>query len=152
MPRAPIQRLAQVLLVEDNPGDVRLTREAFKDSQIVNELFVVGDGVQALEYLRGENGYAHAPKPDLILLDLNLPKKDGREVLAEIKNDVRLSYIPVVVLTTSSAEQDVLRSYELAANCYVTKPIEFDQFVEVVRSIHNFWFSTVTLPVLADGL
>jgi two-component system response regulator len=141
-----------VLLVEDNPGDVRLTREAFKDSQIVNELFVVGDGVQALEYLRGENGYAHAPKPDLILLDLNLPKKDGREVLAEIKNDVRLSYIPVVVLTTSSAEQDVLRSYELAANCYVTKPIEFDQFVEVVRSIHNFWFSTVTLPVLADGL
>jgi two-component system response regulator len=152
MPRAPIQRLAQVLLVEDNPGDVRLTREAFKDSQIVNELFVVGDGVQALEYLRGENGYAHAPKPDLILLDLNLPKKDGREVLAEIKNDVRLGYIPVVVLTTSSAEQDVLRSYELAANCYVTKPIEFDQFVEVVRSIHNFWFSTVTLPVLADGL
>lgn len=139
-------RPAQILLVEDNPGDVRLTREALKDSRVINELTVVSDGVEAMQYLRAEDQYRGAPRPDLILLDLNLPRKNGHEVLAEIKADDSLQHIPIVVLTTSQAESDVLRSYELAANCYVAKPIEFDAFAEAIRSIESFWFSIVTLP------
>ncbi len=139
-------RPARILLVEDNPGDVRLTREALKDSRVINELTVVNDGVEALEYLHRQGAHAHASRPDLILLDLNLPRKDGREVLAEIKSDQKLQQIPVVVLTTSSAEKDVLQSSELAANAYVTKPIEFDEFAEAILSIQTFWFSIVTLP------
>ncbi|MHB8084550.1 MAG: response regulator [Dehalococcoidia bacterium] len=138
-----------VLLVEDNPGDVRLTREALKDAKLVINLHVVGDGVEAMAFLRHEKGYASKPRPDLVLLDLNLPKKDGREVLAEIKNDVDLRRIPVVVVTTSKAEEDILKSYDLHANCYVTKPLDLDQFVTVVHSIEQFWLTIVKLPV--DG-
>src|SRR5688500_14665552 len=136
----------QVLLVEDNPGDVRLTKEALKEGKLLNQLTVVGDGVEALSFLRKEGKYADAIQPELILLDLNLPKKDGREVLAEIKADPKLRRIPVVVLTTSEADQDILRSYDLHANCYVTKPVDLDAFVEVVRSIEDFWLAIVRLP------
>ncbi len=139
-------RPAEVLLVEDNPGDVRLTEEALREGKVRNRLSVVADGVQALEFLRRERGYAQAPRPDLILLDLNLPKKDGREVLAEVKQDERLRKIPVVVLTTSKAEEDVLKSYRLHANCYITKPVDFGQFIRVVRSIEDFWLCIVKLP------
>lgn len=139
-------RLIEILLVEDNPGDVRLTREALRESKLHNNLRVAVDGVDALAYLRGEGAHAGAPRPDLILLDLNLPRKDGREVLAEIKADEHLRSIPVVVLTTSRAEQDVLQSYHLHANCYVTKPVDLEQFITVVKSIEGFWFSIVTLP------
>ncbi|MDQ7839300.1 MAG: response regulator [Thermodesulfobacteriota bacterium] len=136
----------EILLVEDSPGDVRLTREALKESKVRNNLHVAIDGVEAMAFLRREGKYANAPKPDLILLDLNLPKKDGREVLAEIKSDEHLRSIPVVILTTSQAEEDILRTYNLHANCYITKPVNFDRFVEVVRRIENFWLTIVKLP------
>jgi two-component system, chemotaxis family, response regulator Rcp1 len=136
----------QVLLVEDNPGDVRLTKEALKEGKMLNRVTVVGDGVEALSFLRRQGKYADAGQPDLILLDLNLPKKDGRQVLAEIKADPGLKRIPVVVLTTSSAEEDILKTYDLHANCYVTKPVDLEQFMRVVKSIEDFWITVVKLP------
>lgn len=136
----------EVLLVEDNPGDVRLTLEALKDSKVKNHLSVVYDGVEAMAFLRREGQYAQAPRPDLILLDLNLPKKNGREVLADIKSDEDLKNIPVVILTTSEAEIDILTTYAHHANCYIRKPVDFDQFMAVIRSIENFWFTIVKLP------
>jgi chemotaxis family two-component system response regulator Rcp1 len=135
-----------ILLVEDNPGDVRLTVEALKEGKVRNRLSVVEDGVEALAFLRQEGKYADAPRPDVILLDLNLPRKDGRAVLAEIKADESLRRIPVVVLTTSSSEQDILRSYDLHANCYITKPVDLEQFIEVVKGIEEFWLTIVKLP------
>jgi two-component system response regulator len=135
-----------VLLVEDDPGDTLMIREAFADNKVRNTLQCVTDGVEAMRFLRREGGFADAPRPDLILLDLNLPRKDGREVLAEIKGDERLATIPVVVLTTSQAEEDVLRSYKLHANAYVTKPVDFDRFIEVVRQIDEFFVTVVKLP------
>jgi CheY-like chemotaxis protein len=139
-------RPAEILLVEDNPGDAGLTRETLQDSKLLNHMSVVHDGVEAMAYLRREGKYADATRPDLILLDLNLPKKDGREVLAEIKVDERLKRIPVVVLTTSSAEQDILEAYDLHANCYITKPVNLDRFGALVRAIEEFWFTIVKLP------
>ena len=139
-------RPVEILLVEDNPGDVGLTRETLKDSKLLNHMTVVGDGVEAMALLRREGKYADTIRPDLILLDLNLPKKDGREVLKEIKTDEQLRRIPVVVLTTSSAEQDILKTYDLHANCYITKPVNLDQFTEVVKAIEEFWFTIVRLP------
>ena len=136
----------EILLIEDNPGDVRLTKEVLMEGKVRNNLQVVGDGVEAMAFLRRENNYAEAPRPDLILLDLNLPKKDGREVLQEIKADHQLRRIPVVVLTTSAADEDILRSYDLSANCYVTKPVDLYQFIKVVRSIEAFWLTIVSLP------
>ena len=136
----------EVLLVEDDPGDVVLIREAFEHNKVYNALHVVSDGVQALEFLRREGDHADAPRPDLVLLDLNLPRKDGRQVLAEVKDDADLRTIPVVVLTTSEAEEDILRSYDLHANAYVTKPVDFDRFIEVVRQIDDFFVSVVKLP------
>jgi chemotaxis family two-component system response regulator Rcp1 len=136
----------KILLVEDNPGDVRLTMEAFKDGKICNHLDVVMDGEEALAFLRREGKYADESLPNLILLDLNLPKKDGREVLMDIKNDKELKRIPVVVLTTSVAEKDILKTYDLHANCYITKPVDFDQFITVVKSIEDFWLTIVKLP------
>jgi CheY-like chemotaxis protein len=138
--------LIEVLLVEDDPGDVLMTREAFADNKVQNNLSVVTDGVEALAFLRKEGKYADAPHPDLILLDLNLPKKDGREVLAEIKADPKLAHIPVVVLTTSGAHEDILGSYRLHANAYVTKPVDFEQFITVVRQIDEFFVGVVRLP------
>jgi CheY-like chemotaxis protein len=138
--------LIEILLVEDNPGDVRLTREALRDSKLHNNLSVVEDGVEALAFLRREGQYANATRPDIILLDLNLPRKDGREVLEEIKNDDDLKRIPVVVLTTSDAEQDILMSYNLHANCYITKPVDLSRFVTIVKNIKDFWFTIVKLP------
>jgi chemotaxis family two-component system response regulator Rcp1 len=139
--------LAKILLVEDNPGDVRLTREALREGKILNELSVVEDGVEALAFLRRQGRYAEAVRPDLILLDLNLPKKDGREVLEEIKGDGALKKIPVVVLTTSAAERDILKAYDLHANCYITKPVDLEQFIKVVQLIEDFWLTIVKLPV-----
>lgn len=139
-------RPIHILLVEDNAGDVRLTREALKEGKVGNSLTVAPDGVEALAILRQEGRYAGEARPDLILLDLNLPKKDGREVLAEIKDNPALKRIPVVVLTTSKAEEDILRTYDLHANCYITKPVDFDKFVSVVKSIDDFWLSVVRLP------
>ena len=139
---APIQ----ILLVEDNPGDVRLTREVLKEGRISNTLNVAPDGVEALAFLRHEGAYADAGQQDLVLLDLNLPKKDGREVLAEMKADPELQRIPIIVLTSSSAEADILSAYDLHANCYITKPVELDEFTKVVRSIEDFWLSIVKLP------
>jgi len=139
-------RSIEVLLVEDNPGDVRLTMEVLKEEKMLLHVSVVGDGEEALAFLRKEDKYASAAQPDLILLDLNLPKKDGREVLAEIKGDPHLMLIPVVVLTTSTAEQDVLKTYELHANCYIKKPVDFEQFTRVVKLIEDFWFTVVVLP------
>lgn len=139
-------RQAEFLLVEDNPGDVRLTQEALSESKLRNHLSVVGDGVEALAFLRREGKYADAPRPDIILLDLNLPKKSGREVLAEIKADPVLRRIPVVIITSSEAEQDVLASYDLHVNCYISKPVDLDQFIKVVRSIETFWITIVKLP------
>ena len=136
----------EILLVEDSPADVLIAREALSDSKILNTLHVAEDGMEAMDFLYQRGKFASAPRPDLILLDLNLPRKNGREVLAEIKADDALKYIPVVVMTTSNAEEDVLRSYNLHANCYVVKPIEFENFVRAVKSIENFWFSVVTLP------
>ena len=138
--------MIEILLVEDNPADVRLTREAMRESKLINKLSVVSDGVEALAYLRKEGQYSEATTPDLILLDLNLPKKDGREVLEEVKRDTRLQTIPVVILTTSEAEQDILKSYHLHANCYISKPVAFDKFIKVVQSIENFWFTIAKIP------
>jgi CheY-like chemotaxis protein len=136
----------EILLVEDNPGDVRLTLEVMKDARVRNHMSMVKDGVEALAFLRREGDFADAPRPDLILLDLNLPKKDGMEVLADIKADPTLRRIPVVVLTVSKDEEDILKSYDLYANCYVTKPINMEQFIAVVRSIEDFWLTIVKLP------
>jgi chemotaxis family two-component system response regulator Rcp1 len=137
---------AQILLVEDNPGDARLTREVFAEGRITNDLHVVSDGVEALRFLRAEGPYAGAPRPDLILLDLNLPRMDGREVLATIKADPALRTIPVVVLSTSAADRDIDQSYQLHANSFITKPVDLDQFITVVRSIESFWLTIVRLP------
>jgi CheY-like chemotaxis protein len=136
----------EVLLVEDNPGDAQLTRIALNDGKMCINLSLTEDGVDALAFLRKQGTYAEAPRPDLILLDLNLPRKDGREVLAEIKADPSLRRIPVVVLTTSQSDTDILRAYELAANCFITKPVDFDQFVKIVQTIEDFWFTVVKLP------
>ncbi|MFH1560136.1 MAG: response regulator [Chloroflexota bacterium] len=136
----------EILLVEDNPGDVRLTQETFKENKILNHLSVVWDGEEAMTFLHQEGEYANAMRPDLILLDLNLPKMDGREVLAEIKADEHLKRIPVVVLTTSSAEQDILKSYDLHANCYITKPVDLEQFITIVKTIEEFWLTIAKLP------
>ena len=136
----------EILLVEDNPGDVRLTMEALKEGKVYNNLNVVADGVEAMAYLRGEGTYAGTMLPDIILLDLNLPRMDGREVLAAIKKDAALKRIPVVVLTTSKADEDVLKVYDLHANCYITKPVDLEQFLLVVKSIKDFWFTVVKLP------
>ena len=138
--------LISVLLVEDDPGDVLLIREAFSEQKVGNVLSVVSDGVEAMKFVRGEGEYADRERPDLVLLDLNLPRKSGAEVLAEIKGDPRLSTIPVVVLTTSQAEEDVLRSYDLHAHAYVTKPVDFDQFVRCVQAIDEFFLTIVRLP------
>lgn len=135
-----------ILLVEDNPGDIRLTKEVLKEGKIKNKLSVMMDGEEAILFLKKEGKYKDAISPDIILLDLNLPKKDGREVLAEIKADPKLMLIPVIVLTTSSAEQDVLNMYAHHANCYITKPVDFSQFIDVIRSIENFWLTIVKLP------
>jgi chemotaxis family two-component system response regulator Rcp1 len=139
-------KLVEILMVEDNLGDVRLTQEALKEGKVLNNMHVAEDGVEAMAFLRREGKYADAPRPDVILLDLNLPKKDGREVLAEIKEDPNLRRIPVVVLTVSKAEEDILKTYDLNANCYITKPINLDQFIKVVKSIEEFWLTIVTLP------
>jgi two-component system, chemotaxis family, response regulator Rcp1 len=136
----------EVLLVEDNPGDIQLTKEAFVEGKVHNNLNVVMDGVEAMAFLRKEGKYRDAPRPDLILLDLNLPKMDGREVLAEIKKDEKLMTIPVVILTTSGAEEDIIKTYHLHANCYITKPVDLNQFINVVQSIENFWLTMVKLP------
>ena len=141
-PSPPIE----ILLVEDNPGDMRLTKEALKEGKVYSNLHWAKDGVEALEFLRREGKFADAPRPDIILLDLNLPRKDGREVLSIIKNDEQFRNIPVVVLTTSKAEEDVLKSYALHANCYVTKPVDLEKFIVVVQSIDKFWLTVVTLP------
>ncbi len=140
----------QILLVEDNPGDARLAVEALKESKVRNELYHVSDGVEAMDFLHRCKEYVGAPLPDLILLDLNLPRKDGREVLEEIKDDPDLRLVPVVVLTTSAAERDLVKTYDLHANAYVIKPIGLDQFIEVVHAIENFWFMVVKLPQV-DG-
>jgi len=150
MPRtmnSQLGRPIEILLVEDSPSDTDLTVEALAAAKISNRLSVVEDGVQAMEFLRRQGGYAQAPRPDLILLDLNLPRKDGREVLADIRADEKLTTIPVVVLTTSQAEKDVLHAYALHANCYITKPVDFQQFMEVVRAIEDFWLTVVKLPL-----
>jgi chemotaxis family two-component system response regulator Rcp1 len=139
-------RAIEILLVEDNPGDVRLTQEAFREGKVANKLSVVNDGVEAMAFLRQENEYASAPRPDIILLDLNLPKKDGREVLAELKQDPNLRRIPVIVLTTSRAEQDVLNAYGMHVNCYLTKPVDLEEFIKLVEGIGGFWLMVVKLP------
>lgn len=140
----------EILVVDDNPGDVRLTREALREIKVSNNLHVATDGVEALAFLNREGQYADAPRPALILLDLNLPKKNGREVLAEVKNHPNLRRIPVVILTTSSEEKDILATYDLHANCYITKPADLDCFIEVIRSIEGFWLSVVKLPTEQD--
>ncbi len=139
-------KVIEILLVEDNPGDVRLTQEAFKEGKLRNNMSVVGDGEEAMAFLHREREYKNAPRPDIILLDLNMPKKDGREVLAEIKENPNLKRIPVVILTTSNAEQDILKSYDLHANCYINKPVDLNQFIEVVKYIKDFWLTIVSLP------
>lgn len=141
-----MNRPIDILLVEDNPGDVRLTQEALKEAKLGNELHVVEDGVEAMAFLRRQGAYRHAVRPDLILLDLNLPLKNGREVLAEIKDDPKLRRIPVVVLTTSQSEADIVKAYDLHANCYITKPVDLNQFLTVVRAIEDFWMTIVKLP------
>ncbi len=143
-----IGRPVEILLVEDNPGDVRLTEEALKEGKVLNNIHLANDGVEAMSFLQKEGKYINAVRPDLILLDLNLPKKDGREVLMEIKKDEALRRIPVVVLTTSMAEEDIIRTYDYHANCYITKPVDFDQFIKVVKSIEDFWLSVVKLPYM----
>ncbi|SHO52920.1 response regulator [Desulfopila aestuarii] len=139
-------KLIEILLVEDNPGDVDLAREALESNKIRNNLHVARDGEEAMAFLKKEGQYAAAPRPDLVILDLNLPKKDGREVLAEMKSDTLLKSIPVVILTSSKAEEDIVRSYNLHANCYISKPLNFHSFVQVVESIKNFWLTIVELP------
>jgi two-component system response regulator len=143
----PLPRPIEILLVEDSPADVLITREAFEEAKLLNTLHVVEDGVQTLEFLYRLEPYSAVPRPDLILLDLNLPRKNGREVLAEIKNDPQLKSIPVIILTTSSADEDILNAYDLHANCYVIKPVGFDNFLKAVQSIQDFWFSVVALPL-----
>jgi chemotaxis family two-component system response regulator Rcp1 len=140
------QKPVEILMVEDSPSDAQLTMEALHAAKIVNRLHHVEDGVEALQFLRQQGPYTDVPRPDLILLDLNLPRKDGREVLAELKRDPDLKVIPVVILTTSRSEEDVLRSYQLHANCYITKPVDFTKFMEVVKAIESFWLTIVTLP------
>jgi chemotaxis family two-component system response regulator Rcp1 len=137
----------EILLVEDSPSDAALTIEALKAGKVVNKLTLVEDGVEAMDFLKRRGKYAKAARPDLIMLDLNLPRKDGREVLAEIKNDPDLKVIPIIVLTTSHSDKDILQSYQLNANCYITKPVDFTQFIDVVKSIEKFWLTVVTLPV-----
>jgi CheY-like chemotaxis protein len=139
-------KLIEVLLIEDSPTDILMTQEALEQGKLLNQLHVVEDGAAALAFLRHQGPYATSPRPDLILLDLNLPRKSGQEVLAELKADEKLKFIPVVILTTSKADEDVVKSYELHANCYITKPVGFTSFVEVVHAIESFWFSVVTLP------
>ncbi len=139
-------KLVEILLVEDNPGDVRLIIESFKEGKLCNNLRVVEDGEEAMAFLHKEVGYSMVPRPDLILLDLNMPKKDGHEVLAEIKEDPDLRSIPVVVLTTSDAEKDIFKTYDLHANCYITKPVDLEQFIKIVKFIKDFWLSIVKLP------
>lgn len=139
-------RAVEILLVEDNPGDVRLMVEALKETRVSTRLHLAEDGVQAMSFLRRKGPLANAPRPDLVLLDLNLPNKDGREVLAEIKDDAKLRSIPVVILTTSQAESDVLKSYQLHANCYISKPVGLENFIRVIQSIEGFWLETVRLP------
>jgi two-component system, chemotaxis family, response regulator Rcp1 len=141
----------EILIVEDNMGDARLTQEALKENRVRNNLYHVKDGVEAMQFLRRQAEHSTVPPPDLILLDLNLPRKDGREVLKEIKEDPELRRIPVVVLTTSEAEQDLLKSYDLHANAYVTKPIDLDRFIEIVEAIEEFWFTIVKLPQVKEG-
>ncbi len=145
-PNSNYARPIEILLVEDSPSDTELTIEALREAKVSNHLSTVEDGVQAMEFLRRQGRYAQAPRPDLIMLDFNLPRKDGRDVLAELKADPNLTTIPVVVLTTSRAEEDVLRAYQLNANCYITKPVDFQQFVHVVQSVESFWLTVVTLP------
>lgn len=142
---APIKAV-EILLIEDNPGDARLAREALRDAKVRNNLSWVPDGVEGMAYLRREGKYSQSARPDLILLDLNLPRKDGREVLSEIKADENLRRIPVVILTTSQAEEDILRAYHLNANCYITKPVDLEQFMKVVKTIEDFWLTIVRLP------
>ena len=144
--KKPEAKFVDILLVEDNPGDVRLTKEALKDAKVLNEIYVVRDGVEAMEFLHNEGSFKQVPMPDLILLDLNLPRKDGREVLAEIKRDPKLKHIPVVVLTSSKADEDIVKSYNLHANAYVTKPVDLNRFTEIIHSLEEFWFSIVKLP------
>ena len=139
-------RPINILLVEDNPGDIRLTEEAFREGKIRNKLFVVEDGMEAISFLKCEGKYSSVPRPDLILLDLNMPKMDGRQVLSEIKSDENLKRIPVVILTTSKAEEDILKTYDHHANCYITKPVDMEQFIHVVHYIEDFWFTIVRLP------
>lgn len=141
-----MERVVEILLVEDNPADVLLMQEALRDGKILNNLYVASNGDEALDFLYRKGAYQDAPRPDLIMLDLNLPKKDGREVLAEIKNDPELKSIPVVVITTSKSEEDVFKSYNLHANCYITKPVRLSQFFQVVKDIEDFWFTLVKLP------
>jgi len=143
---SPSGKAIDILLVEDSPGDIRLAQEALKESKISNRLFVVEDGVEAMAFLRRQGKYAEVPRPDLILLDLNLPRKSGREVLSEIKNDEELKRVPVVVLTVSRDEEDILKSYDNHANCYITKPLDFSQFMEITKSIEQFWLTIVMLP------
>ena len=144
-------QLMQILLVEDSAADVRLTQEALKDAKILNELHVVRDGVQAMDFLQRRGDHAEAPRPDIVILDLNLPRMDGKEVLAEMKGDPDLRSIPVAVLTTSDAEIDVLESYDLGANCFLTKPVDLDQFLNVVRAVEHFWLGMVRLPARGEA-
>lgn len=144
-------RPIEILLVEDNPADVRLTQEALAESKLFTNMSVAYDGVEALEYLRKEGQFKEATKPDLIILDLNMPRKDGREVLADIKADDNLKDIPVVILTTSRAEEDIIRTYKLHANCFISKPVDLEQFIQVVKSIESFWFTIVSLPTKPNG-
>jgi two-component system, chemotaxis family, response regulator Rcp1 len=139
-------RAIEILMVEDNPGDVELTREALTGAKVNNRLWVADDGAKAVDFLYRRGEYANAPRPDIILLDLNLPKKDGRQVLAEIRSDPQLSEIPIVILTTSAAEEDILRAYQLHANCYITKPVNFSRFLEVIKAVEQFWLTVVRLP------
>jgi two-component system, chemotaxis family, response regulator Rcp1 len=151
VPAPRTARPIEILLVEDNPGDVRLTAEALHEGHVLNQLHVAVDGEQAMAFLRRAGPFADAPRPDLILLDLNLPRKDGREVLAEVKADPDLRRIPIVVLTTSSAERDILQSYDMHANCYILKPVDLDQFIDAVRTVEEFWLSVVKLPPRTAG-
>ncbi len=139
-------RSIDILLVEDNPGDVRLTKEALKDAKVLNDVYVAQDGVEAMQFLHKEGAFSDVPTPDLILLDLNLPRKDGRDVLAEIKQDSKLKHIPVVVLTTSKADEDIIKTYNLHANAYITKPVDLSRFIEIMHTLQEFWFSIVKLP------
>lgn len=142
----PVFETIDILIVEDNPGDARLIKEVLNHNKVYSSLYVVNDGVEAMDFLHNEGRFGSFPKPDLIILDLNLPKKDGREVLAEIKSDEELKHIPVVIMTISQAEEDILMTYKLHANCYIAKPIDLNEFIKVVKSIEDFWFSVVKLP------